>query len=127
MDFAAKDAALTHFFAALTAGDIETVRAGYHPDAAIWHNNDNATQGVEDNLRTLGWVSKNIKGLSYDEIRRTEMDDGRVIQEHVLHGAGPNGKPLGFVACILFTFDDQGRITRLEEYLDSAQVAVLSS
>lgn len=126
MDFSQKDAILTRFFAALTTGDIATVAATYHPEAAIWHNNDNVSQGVEDNLRTLGWVSKNIKGLSYDDIRRTAMDDGRVIQEHVLHGAGPNGKPLAFVACILFTFDEDGRITRLEEYLDSAPVAVLS-
>ncbi len=31
------------------------------------------------------------------------------------------------VACIVFTLDGQGRISRLEEYLDSAQVAALRS
>jgi uncharacterized protein len=28
------------FFAALEAGDIETVREIYAPDAVIWHNDD---------------------------------------------------------------------------------------
>ena len=120
-------AILDHFFAAIQAGDIETVKATYHPDAEIWHNNDNAVQSVADNLRTLSWVSHNIAGISYDDVKRTPMDDGKVIQQHVLRGTAPNGKPLNVVACIVFTFDDAGRITRLEEYLDSAQVAVITS
>lgn len=127
MTFEEQCAVLDRMFAAIPAGDVEAVKAIYHPDCAIWHNNDNVTQGVAENLRVLSWVGRNIKGLSYDEIRRTPMDTGQVIQQHVLHGAGPNGKPLNFVACIVFTFDDAGHISGLEEYLDSAQVAVLNS
>ncbi len=116
---------LDEFFAAIPNGDIEKVKATYHPDCAIWHSNDNATQTVAENLPVLGWVSRNIKDIRYDEINRTAMDTGQVIQQHVLRGVGPSGKELNIVACIVFTFSDDGRITRLEEYLDSAQVAVL--
>ena len=84
-------AILDHFFAAIQAGDIETVKATYHPDAEIWHNNDNAVQSVADNLRTLSWVSHNIAGISYDDVKRTPMDDGKVIQQHVLRGTLRNG------------------------------------
>ena len=112
-------------FAAIPAGDIEAVKAIYHPEAAIWHNTDNLEQAVPDNLRTLGWVAANIRNLRYDDIRRTAMDSGQVVQEHVLRGVGPTGKQLNIVGTIVFTFDEDGRITRLEEYLDSAQVAAL--
>ena len=123
--YAEKLAVLDRMFTAIPAGDIEAVRAIYHPAAAIWHNTDNLEQAVSDNLRTLGWVASNIKQLSYDNIRRTAMDSGQVVQEHVLRGIGPSGKQLNIVGTIVFTFDDDGRITRLEEYLDSAQVAAL--
>ena len=116
---------LNRMFAAIPAGDIEAVKAIYHPEAAIWHNTDNLEQAVPDNLRTLGWVAANIRNLRYDDIRRTAMDSGQVVQEHVLRGVGPTGKQLNIVGTIVFTFDEDGRITRLEEYLDSAQVAAL--
>ncbi len=125
MNFEQKDAILNRFFAAISAGDLETVAATYHPDARIWHNNDNAEQSVAENLPVLRWVSRNIAGLDYAEVRRSAMESGQVLQQHVLRGRAPNGKDLNVVAAIIFTFDDDGRITRLEEYLDSAQVAVL--
>jgi ketosteroid isomerase-like protein len=41
------------FFAALEAGDIDTLREIYAPDAVIWHNDDLIEQPVEDNLKVL--------------------------------------------------------------------------
>ena len=111
------------FFAAIPKGDLETVRAIYAPDAVIWHNNDQATQSVEQNLQVLAWVTKNIVGLRYEEIRRHVTPSG-FVQQHILRGTAPNGKALEVPACILCTVKN-GRITRLDEYLDSAQVAVL--
>jgi ketosteroid isomerase-like protein len=111
------------FFSAIPKGDLETVRAIYAPDALIWHNNDQVTQSVEQNLQVLAWVTKNIAGLRYEEIRRHVTPSG-FVQQHVLRGTAPNGKALEVPACILCSVND-GRITRLDEYLDSAQVAVL--
>ena len=113
------------FFTAIPKGDLETVRAIYAPDALIWHNNDQTTQSVEQNLQVLAWVTKNIAGLRYEEIRRHVTPSG-FVQQHVLRGMAPNGKPLEVPACILCSVKD-GRITRLDEYLDSAQIAVLRS
>jgi ketosteroid isomerase-like protein len=111
------------FFTAIPKGDLDTVRAIYAPDALIWHNNDQNTQSVEQNLQVLAWVTKNIAGLRYEEIRRYVTPAG-FVQQHVLRGTAPNGKPLEVPACILCSVKD-GRITRLDEYLDSAQIAVL--
>ena len=111
------------FFAAIPKADLETVRAIYAPDARIWHNNDQVAQDVEQNLAVLGWVTKNISGLRYEDVRRQVTPSG-FVQQHVLRGTAPNGTPLEIPACILCTVAN-GRITRLDEYLDSAQIAPL--
>lgn len=113
------------FFAAIPKGDLGTVRAIYAPDAAIWHNNDRLTQTVDQNLAVLEWVTKNITGIRYENVRRHVTPSG-FVQQHVMRGTAPSGKPLELEACILCTVVG-GRITRLDEYLDSAQVAVLLS
>lgn len=110
-------------FAAIMRADIEAVRALYAPDAVIWHNNDGLAQAPEENLRTLAWVTKNIKDLRYEEMRRHDTGSG-FVQQHVLRGIAPNGKPLDLPACIVCEVKD-GKITRLDEYLDSAHTAVL--
>lgn len=112
-------------FSAITRGDIEAVRGIYAPNAVIWHNNDMVEQTPEENLRTLGWVTRNIKDLRYEDLRRYDLGAG-FMQQHVLRGIAPNGSPLELPACIVCQVKD-GQITRLEEYLDSGQTAVLRS
>ena len=110
-------------FAAIMAGDTEAVRGIYAADAVIWHNNDGVEQTPEENLRVLRWVIRNVKDLLYEEIRRHETAEG-FVQQHVLRGVAPNGTALEIPACVVCTVRD-GRVTRLEEYEDSAQLAAL--
>lgn len=110
-------------FSAIMRGDIDAVRAIYAPDAVIWHNNDQLEETPDRNLRVLGWVTKNIKDLRYEEMRRHETSSG-FVQQHVLRGIAPNGTALEIPACIVCEVKD-GRITRLDEYLDSAHTAAL--
>lgn len=113
------------FFAAVAAGDLDAVRSIYAPDAVIWHNNDQAEQSVEANLRVLRWATSRIAGFRYDEVRRAVTPEG-FMEQHVLCGTAPNGEELRVPACIVCTVRD-GRITRLDEYLDSAQIAALTA
>ncbi|MGE0599357.1 MAG: nuclear transport factor 2 family protein [Dehalococcoidia bacterium] len=110
-------------FSAIMRADIEAVRRIYAPDAVIWHNNDGVEEDRDRNLRVLSWVARNIKDLRYEEIRRQETPTG-FVQQHVLRGIAPNGTPLEIPACIVCEVKD-GRITRLDEYLDSAHTAPL--
>lgn len=110
---------VSRFFAALEAGDIETLRAIYAPDAVIWHNDDLLEQPVEDNLKVLQGLHRAVSGLRYDVIRRAPVQDG-VLQEHVLRGALPDGREVALHAAMYLQVRD-GRITRIEEYLDSAK------
>ncbi len=110
-------------FAAIERGDVDALREIYSPDAKIWHNHDQQTQGRDENLAVLRWVVKNVTGMRYDDVRRQRTDRG-FVQQHVLRGRGPSGATLEIHACIVCTVAD-GRITRLDEYLDSAQITAL--
>ncbi len=113
----------TRLFAAIEAGAVDVLRDEiYAPDAVIWHNLDGAEQGVDDNLRTLRWVARHVTGLCYDDVRREPTPTG-FVQQHILRGTAPGGE-LAVPACLVVTVDGD-RITRIDEYLDSAAVAAL--
>jgi ketosteroid isomerase-like protein len=107
-------------FAAIEAGDVEAVRSVYAPDAEIWHNHDGVAQSVDENLRVLGWLVTRCSDLRYTEVRRSATDGG-FVQQHVLRLTSPAGEALAIPACIVGTVVD-GRIARIDEYLDSAQI-----
>jgi ketosteroid isomerase-like protein len=111
------------FFAAVAAGDAEAVRSIYAPDVVVWHNHDGGTQTGEQNLRVLAAATHAITGFRYEEVRRRPTPDG-FIEQHVLRGTAPDGTELAVPACIVCTVAD-GRITRLDEYFDSAHIAAL--
>ncbi|HEU4841934.1 MAG TPA: nuclear transport factor 2 family protein [Ilumatobacteraceae bacterium] len=111
------------FFAAIEAGDIAAVRDIYAPDAEIWHNTDGLVQSPDDNARTLGWIAANLRDVTYTKVKRSATDDG-FVQQHVLVATNRAGARIEVPACIVTTVRD-GRITRLDEYLDSASVAAI--
>ncbi len=111
-------------FCAIENGDLDAIRDIYTPDTKIWHNNDGIAQTVEQNLAVLKWVISNIKGVKYTDVRRQPTPSG-FVQQHVLRGRFKD-KEIALPACIVCTVEG-GHITRLDEYLDSAQTAVFAS
>jgi ketosteroid isomerase-like protein len=109
------------FFDAIERGDIETVRKIYAPDAVIWHNTDNLESTVEENLRVLTGFIANIPTRRYQN-RRLDVFAGGFAQQHVLHGVNRKGQALTLAAALVCKVAN-GRITRLDEYFDSAAVA----
>jgi uncharacterized protein len=113
------------FFAALEAGDIATLREIYAPDAVIWHNDDLIEQPVEENLKTLQGLHRVVSGLHYDITRRVVVEDG-VLEQHVLRGQLPDGSDVELY-CAMYLQVQDGRITRIEEYLDSGKRAPIKA
>jgi len=111
-------------FAAIMAGDVEAVRAIYADDVEVWHNFDMVTQNRDLNLKTLAWMSAKATNLRYTEIDRILVEDG-FVQQHVLKATAPNGTEITVPAMLRVRCQD-GRITRIDEYLDPAQAAALS-
>jgi ketosteroid isomerase-like protein len=107
-------------FRAIEAGRVDLVGELYATDAVIWHNHDGVEQTPDENLRTLRWLVDNLTGVRYTDIRRSATATG-FVQQHVLCVTNRAGTDVEIPACIVATVDD-GRITRLEEYLDSRHI-----
>ena len=111
------------FFAAIEAADPDAIRSCYAPDARIWHNFDGVEQTVDENLKVLAWMAPRLQNRHYDVLRREVLPTG-FMQQHVLRGDLIDGTAFEMPACVVCQVSN-GRITRLEEYLDSAQAALL--
>jgi ketosteroid isomerase-like protein len=111
------------FFGAIQRGDVAEVTSCYAPDVTVWHNFDQRDQTRDENVAVLAWLVANVRNRCYEEVRRLVIDGG-FVQQHVLRGTAPNGEPLE-VPAMVRVYCDEGQVTRLEEYLDTAQVAVL--
>ncbi len=110
------------FFDCVEQGDIDGLVACYAPDAAIWHNTDELVQGPQDNKVVLAGMVTRIIDRLYDN-RRVETFPGGFVQQHVLRGTRKHdGVRVALPACIVCAVED-GVITRLDEYFDSARVA----
>jgi ketosteroid isomerase-like protein len=106
--------------------DIGAIAACYTPDARIWHNFDGAEQTVEEQLDATRWLNERLENLKYEIVARHSFDGG-YVQQHVVHGTLVNGgESFRMPACMNVTVRD-GRIARLEEYLDSAHPTPLQT
>ena len=112
------------FLVALNNNDGDAVREVYDPAASIWHSfHPDGFQSIDDNVKTLNWMHRKLPTLKYDVLRLEALPDG-YLQQHVLRGTMEDGTQVELHACAICTVEN-GRITRLEEYLDPSQVAAL--
>jgi len=112
------------FIDAVEAGDVEAARACFAPDARIWHNFDDVEQTVDQNMALLEWMMRKASSRTY-RITRLEEISGGYLQQHVLKLRSHAGEELTMHACAIVTVAD-GRIQRIEEYLDPAPTARLA-
>jgi len=113
------------FFDAVEKGNIETVLDCYASDAEIWHNTDDKEQTRDDNADILKGFVERISDRVYAN-RRLHVFEGGFVQQHELRGKRRDGVAVRLTACVVCAIAD-GRITRLDEYFDSAQVAAFSN
>jgi len=111
------------FFTSIEAGDLDTVREVFAPDA-ITTTNFGGDSDVDQTIKVMGWLHRKSEGLRYEIVRR-EAIEGGFLQEHVLRATAPDGTEVAMPACIVATVDD-GHITKLREYLDPTHVEPLS-
>lgn len=106
------------FFDAIEQGDVDGIRAAYAPEAQIWYNTDRRDKGVEENVARLVRARGMLRDRLYKD-RRVQVFPGGFVHQHVLHGTRADGERCTMPACCV-CFVENGRITRLEEYMDSA-------
>ena len=112
-------------FENIEAKRVEGVSALYADDILVWHNFSNKTQTKTENLQTLDGLTRNVAQIRYDVTERVLLGD-RVMQRHLLRCRISTGEEFVIPACIFVTVRD-GKITRIDEYLDTAQSNALGT
>lgn len=117
------EAFAAHFVDAVQRGDAQAMRDCYAPGGVIWHNTDGIEQSIDDNVKVLEWFIRTLPDRNYEVLRREVIPDG-FVQQHILSATLPTGEPWKMDACVVVKMKD-GKITRLDEYIDSAAGAKL--
>lgn len=109
------------FFDAIELGDIETMQNSFTPDAAIWHNTDELIVTPAQTAQTLTGMVARIKDREYAD-RQLTVFPGGFVQQHVLKGKRVQDDVEVRLPCAIICKVENGLITRLDEYFDSARV-----
>lgn len=104
------------FVDAIQVADVDAARACFHADAGIWHNYDNKTQTVDENLGLLAMMAAKLPKRHY-EIHRLEAIDGGYLQHHSLHVTGSDGTEVVVQALAMVSVSDD-KISSIKEWID---------
>jgi ketosteroid isomerase-like protein len=111
-------------FEAIERSDTAAVEALWADNVLVWHSGDAADNDRARALRVISWFINRTTERRYEVIDR-RLFDGGFVQQHVLHAAGTNGGSIAMRVCIVIAVRDDGRITRIDEYFDPAEMAPL--
>jgi hypothetical protein len=75
-------------------------------------------------LRVIAWFVNRTVQRSYEVLDRRVFDGG-FVQQHVLHATGTGGVVITLRVCIVIVVNEQGLITRIDEYFDPKDMAAL--
>jgi hypothetical protein len=119
----AKLGVAARYATASRSNDAELFRSLCAPEATTWHNFDGLEVTTGQTVRTIAWLHGAISNLLWNDVALYPTPTGFVSQT-VMTGSAPGG-PLLVHSCVIVTLNDAGLIVRAEEYLDTAQTAVL--
>ena len=105
---------------AIEANDADAVRSGFSENAVIWHNTTQVEQDREEIVAVVHGLHANFTNVVYDINQVLATTQGAVGQI-VLRATAADGERIAMHAAMLMTIDDEGRVTRADEYLDSAE------
>jgi ketosteroid isomerase-like protein len=112
-------ATVDKFFTALATGDQTTCEALFTDDAVVWHNYTQQELPKSEALAALAGLAH--MRAEFHIVGRDFTDD-TCIQRHIVRVTLPNGDVAAIPAIQRISLSG-GRIRRIEEYMDSAQMA----
>jgi len=104
-------------------GRADEVARLYGPDAVVWHNTDGKAISPADNAPIYAAFAAKVVTRRYEGVTITAFDGGWVLQ-HRLTGETDDGRSFNLPACAIVQVR-AGRISRIDEYFDSAPFADL--
>lgn len=122
MDLSARTAQLFSMFESQEYEGLESLLA---PDAKM-KQNGNPEHDRDGLLAFVHGLKNEGVRVEYSDVRRS-VGDGFVVEQHVVTLTRPDGRSASTDVCVVLRFDDDGLITRLDEYADSAVFAPLNT
>jgi ketosteroid isomerase-like protein len=111
-------------FGAIERGEYETVDGMWADDVTVWHTGDSQDNDRVRALKVIRWFLDNTSARTYEILDRQYFDGG-FVQQHVLRACRSDGTSIRMRVCIVIKVDGEGRITRVDEYFDPAEMAPL--
>jgi ketosteroid isomerase-like protein len=115
-------------FSAIEQGDTGAIEVLFADDIAVWHSGDRRDNDRARALRVLHWFIDITTERHYDIFDREFFSSGSApgfVQQHVLHATGRNGGSIALRVCIVIKMRQNNLISRIDEYFDPADMAVL--
>ena len=122
MDIAATTAQLFGHFESQSA---EGVREMFAPDARV-RQNGVPEHDIEGLVLMIEELRRDGIRVAYSDVRRS-VGDRFVVEQHIVTLTRADGMSASTDVCVVLHFDDDGLITGLHEYVDTAAFAELRS
>lgn len=126
MNSAQLDTLADQLFAAIEHGDRDALAALWSDDIVVWRQGGGRERDKARGLKVIEWFIDATAQRRYEVLDR-RIFDGGFVQQHVVHATATDGRPLQFRACLVVAVSPAGLITRIDEYLDPADLALLVS
>ena len=109
------------YFDAVQGGDVEKMMTYYHDDAVIWRNIENEELNAIENMKFIMRRASDLTtNRRYEDRKLTVFPGGFVLRAVLRATRKYDGAPLEMQSCA-FGLVENGKITRLEGYFDSAE------
>ena len=124
MDSARLNTLADQLFSTIENGDGDALAALWSEDIVVWRQGGGRERDKARGLKVIEWFVDATADRRYDALARRSFDGG-FVQQHMVHAAAHDGRPLQFRACLIVAVSPAGLITRIDEYLDPADLAAL--
>lgn len=111
-------------FAAIERGDGPGLAALWSDDIVVWRQGGGRERDKARGLKVIEWFVDSTTSRRYEVLDR-QVFDGGFLQQHTVHATTRSGAPLTFRACLIVKVGADGLITRIDEYLDPADLNAL--
>ena len=111
-------------FAAIENGNGAQLAALWSDDVTVWRQGGGPVRDKPRALKVIAWFVDSTADRRYEVMDR-QIFDGGFVQQHVVHAHDSGGAPLAFRACLVVRVNPDGLISRIDEYLDPADLAPL--
>ena len=117
-------------FAAIERGDIDALASLWSEDIVVWRQGGGRERDKPRALKVIEWFVGATAERRYEILDR-QFFDGGFVQQHMVHATQVHaieraGAPLAFRAALVVKVGADSLISRIDEYLDPADLAPLA-